>query len=87
MFALNSEASFDARIPKRIARGADQLFLYSIKGGTTTIVDALVKVIENHQGQLHLNEFVTDIQIENNQINGVETNLGNFYPADIIVAS
>lgn len=87
VFALNSEASFDARLPKRIARGADQLFLYSIKGGTTTLVDALVKVIKNYQGQLHLNEYVTAIQIDDNQVKGVETNLGNFYPAEIIVAS
>lgn len=87
VFALNSEASFDARIPKRIARGADQLFLYSIKGGTTTLVNALVKVIESHQGQFYLNEYVTDIQIVDNQVKGVETNLGNYYPADIIVAS
>ena len=87
VFALNPEPSFDARIPKRIARGADQLFHYSIKGGTTCLVKALVSVIEANQGKLHLNESVTRIIVEDNCVKGVETSLGQFYPADVIVAS
>jgi len=87
VFALNPEPSFDARIPKQIARGADQLFHYSIKGGTRSLVKALVGVIEKHQGALHLQESVDHIIIENNHVKGVNTSLGTFYPADLIVAS
>lgn len=87
VFALNPEPSFDARIPKTIARGADQLFHYSIKGGTTTIVDALVKVIEEKHGQFNLDEYITKINIENNKITGVESSKGEFYPADVVIAS
>lgn len=87
VFALNPEPSFDARIPKQVARGADQLYHYSIKGGTTTIVKALLKVIEEWQGVLHLNESVTKIVVENSQVKGVESSKGEFYPADVVVAS
>ncbi len=87
VFALNPEPSFDARIPKQIARGADQLFHYSIKGGTTCIVKALVSVTEANQGQLHFNESVNRIIIEDNCVKGVETSLGQFFPADVIIAS
>ena len=87
VFALNPEASFDARIPKQIARGADQLYYYSIKGGTTSIVKALTKVIEDHGGEIHLNEFITKINVENNKVSSVDSNNGVSYPADIIVAS
>lgn len=87
IFALNPEPSFDARIPKQIARGADQLFFYTIKGGTTSLVKALVQIIEEHHGKLHLNESVTRIVVEQNQVKGVETSLGEFHPADVVVAS
>lgn len=87
VFALNPEPSFDARIPKRIARGADQLFHYSIKGGTTSLVQALVNVIEGNNGEIHLNESVKKIEIENNQVKGVLTDHDQFFPADVVVAS
>lgn len=87
VFALNPEPSFDVRIPKQIAKGADQLYFYSIEGGTITIVNALVKVIEEHQGTLNLNESITRIVVESNQVKGVESNKGEFYPADVVVAS
>ena len=87
VFALNPEPSFDSRIPKSIARGADQLFYYSLIGGTTSLVQALVTVIEKNGGQIHLNESVSRILLENNQVKGVETSSGEFYPADVVVAS
>ncbi|HSM26226.1 MAG TPA: NAD(P)/FAD-dependent oxidoreductase [Anaerolineaceae bacterium] len=87
VFALNPEPSFDARIPKQIARGADQLYYYSIIGGTTTVVNALVRVIKENGGELHLNESVTGIDVVDNKVIAVRTSTGTTYPADVIVAS
>lgn len=87
VFALNPEPSFDARIPKQIQSGADQLYYYSLAGGTTQLVDALINVIESHSGKILLNESVSHIVVENNQVKGVETSNGQFYPADVVVAS
>ena len=86
VFALNPEPSFDARIPKQIQSGADQLYYYSLVGGSVNLVQAMVNVIESHGGEIHLNESVSRIVLENNQVKGVETTMGS-YPADVVVAS
>jgi phytoene desaturase len=87
VFALNQEPSFDHRVPKEVARNAEQLFLYSLVGGSTHLVDAMVQRINNLGGEIKLGETVQKIQIDSGKVKAVETSNGSIYPADCIVAS
>jgi phytoene dehydrogenase-like protein len=56
------------------------------KGGYGAIPKAYMKVCEDAGGELHLNEKVKKIIVENGIVQGVETDKG-FYPADIIISN
>jgi all-trans-retinol 13,14-reductase len=86
IFALNSELSFDKRIPKSLGKDIDQLYLYSILGGIKNLVNPLIDLIEDCNGKILVNTPVEKIIVEQNQVKGVEAK-GEFYPADIILAS
>jgi len=45
VFSLNPEAVYDKRMPSKLKNGVEQLYHYSILGGSRTLVDALVAVI------------------------------------------
>ncbi len=87
VFALNPETSFDKRIPKKLAEGAEQVSHYSILGGIGTLVDALVKRIEELGGKLYTGRPVTKIVISDQHVTGVIDQNGSFSPADLVVAS
>jgi phytoene dehydrogenase-like protein len=87
VFALNSASSFDKRIPKQLAPDTEQLDHYSILGGISTMVDALVGKIENSGGRILLNRPVFKIVSSNGKVSGVLDQDGNYFPADVVVAS
>jgi len=87
VFALNPEPSFDKRMPKKLADGAEQLFHYSILGGIGTLVDGLVKVIEEYGGQVYTHRPVSKIFVQNHHVTGVIDQKGEFTPADLVIAS
>ncbi len=87
VFALNPEASFEQRMPKTIAPGAEQLFHYSILGGAATLVDALVKRIQECGGQVWTGSPVARIAIEHGRAAGVVDAQGCLTPADVVIAS
>jgi all-trans-retinol 13,14-reductase len=87
VFALNYETFYEKRIPKTLGKDTDQLYLYSVLGGISTLVDALVTKIENHGGEVHRCQTVTRINIANNHVTGVVDNEGQVTPADVVVAS
>ncbi len=86
VFALNSELSFDERMPAKIGRNAVQLSLYSLLGGIQNLTQPFVNLIESLGGQIHLNSPVEKIMIEDQTAKGVMVK-GAFHPADVVLAS
>lgn len=87
VFALNPEASFEARMPKVIAPGAEQLYHYSVLGGIGTLVQALVQRITECGGQIRTGCPVSSIMVEKGRAKGVVDQQGSFHPADVVIAS
>ncbi|MHA1518601.1 MAG: phytoene desaturase family protein [Promethearchaeota archaeon] len=87
VFALNPEPSFDKRMPAHINSLAKQLYHYSIRGGISTMVDALEKVITDAGGNVHLNSLVTKINVEKNKVTGIMVNETDNRDFDLVVAN
>ena len=87
VFALNYETFYEKRIPKELAKGADQLYLYNVLGGISTLVDAMVEKIESHGGKVYTHRPVAQIIIEENRVVGVLDDRGQVTTADVVVAS
>jgi len=87
VFALNYETFYDKRIPKTLGRDTDQLYLYSVLGGISNLVDGLVRKIESHGGLVIVNCAVTRIQVDGNRATGVVDHTGKVIPADVVIAS
>jgi all-trans-retinol 13,14-reductase len=87
VFALNYETFYEKRIPRTLAKNADQLFLYNVLGGISSLVDALVEKIESHGGKVFTHRPITQIRIEENRVVGVIDGRREETPADIVVAS
>jgi prolycopene isomerase len=87
VFALNPEPSFDSRMEKQLGKNSDQLYFYSLLGGTRSLVDPLVTCIQQHGGSLRMQTDIVKIQVENGKVSGVRTANGEFIAADIVVAS
>ena len=56
-------------------------------GGTGAIVNALVKLIEEQDGTIHLNAEVDEITIKNGKATGIRLKDGTTHPADHIVSN
>lgn len=87
VFALNPEASFDKRMPRELAPGAEQLYHYSVLGGIGTWVDALVRHIESHGGVIHTGRPVSRIVVDGGRVTGVVDAAGSMVPAEVVIAS
>lgn len=87
VFALNSEASFEARMPAEIAPGAKQLYQYSVLGGVGRLIDALADKLRALGGVIHTGRAVTRIRVEEGGVRGVEDATGAFLPAGVVIAS
>jgi phytoene dehydrogenase-like protein len=87
VFALNAEAVYDRRIPKQLAKDAETLFHYSILGGMSTLVEALIRRIDACGGSIRTDSPVTKILVENNKAIGVIVGEDETLPADVVVAS
>ncbi|MBN1583294.1 MAG: NAD(P)/FAD-dependent oxidoreductase [Anaerolineae bacterium] len=86
IFALNSELSFDKRIPKSLGANTDQLYLYSMLGGIQKLTRPMIDMIESKGGKIAVESPVEKIVVENNKVTGVQVG-GEFHPADVVLAS
>jgi phytoene dehydrogenase-like protein len=86
IFALNSELSFDKRIPKSLGANTDQIYLYSMLGGIKKLTQPLIDLIESQGGKIFVESLVEKIVVENNKVSGVQVD-GKFHPADVVLAS
>ena len=87
VFALNAEATFDNRLPAELEPGCVQLYQYSILGGVSTLVDALVARILMGGGKVLASRPIGQIRVENGHVSGVADTDGNFFPAQAVVAT
>lgn len=87
VFALNAEASFDHRVPRLLARDAEQLYHYSVLGGMDTLVAALIGAIEARGGKIFTNRPVARILVSDNRVVGVLDGEGNRSEAGAVIAS
>jgi len=87
VFALNPEASFEKRMPRTLGPNAEQLYHYSVKGGISTLVDALVAKIEAAGGQVILNTAIEQVLVDDGRVTGVRSVDGILIPAEVIIAS
>lgn len=87
VFALNPETSFDARMEKMLPNKGEQIFQYSLPGGTTLLVDALVNSIQQNGGEIRLSTDIDQILLKDGKVTSVRTALGEIIPADLVVAS
>jgi all-trans-retinol 13,14-reductase len=86
IFALNSELSFDKRIPKSLGANTDQLYLYSMLGGIKNLTQPMISLIESKGGKIAVESPVEKIVIENNKVTGVQVG-SEFHPANVVLAS
>jgi len=86
IFALNSELSFDKRIPKSLGSNTDQLYLYSMLGGIKNLTQPMIDLIENKDGKIVVESPVEKIVVKSNKVVGVQVS-GEFHPADVVLAS
>jgi phytoene desaturase len=56
-------------------------------GGTGAIVDALVKLIQEQDGQMYLNAEIDEILVENGQAVGIRLKNGDIHRADAVVSN
>jgi phytoene desaturase len=56
-------------------------------GGTGSIVNAMVKLIEEQGGQLHVNQKVDEILVSNGRVRGVQLGNGDKLDADVVVSN
>ncbi len=86
VFALNSELSFEDRMPAKIGRNANQLALYSLLGGIENLITPLVGLIQSCGGEIKCNATVQKIVIEDQTAKGVIIG-DQFFPADVVLSS
>jgi phytoene desaturase len=61
--------------------------VHFVKGGTTALVSAFVKLLEKKGAKLHLNSSVDKIELENKKVKRVFTKDGKMYEADLVVSN
>lgn len=56
-------------------------------GGTGAIVDAMVRLLEELGGKVHLNQDVASLGLSGRKVTGLYTRDGAFHPADIVISN
>jgi all-trans-retinol 13,14-reductase len=87
VYALNPEPSFDKRMPAQLAKGAVQLYYYSVLGGISKLANALAEYIEARGGTIQTGRPIAHIRVENKRATGVIDDRGSFTSADVVIAS
>ncbi|MCJ7648928.1 MAG: NAD(P)/FAD-dependent oxidoreductase [Candidatus Lokiarchaeota archaeon] len=87
VFALNPEPFYEKRMPMKLNKNTNHMHLFSILGGMGTLVNGLITEITKKGGQILLNHLITKINISDNKATGLETENGEKFPFDLIIAS
>ena len=87
VFVINPETAYEKRISKKLARNTEEVYHYSILGGVSTLVDALIEKIQQNGGEIRTKCPVSKIAIEGNRATGVIDCDGKHIPANVVIAS
>jgi phytoene dehydrogenase-like protein len=87
VFTLNSEISFERRMPVELARNAVMTRSYSIIGGLKTLVEAMTGGISAHGGTIHTNCAIEKIVVADGCVRGVVDQTGKVHDCDAVIAS
>jgi protoporphyrinogen oxidase len=88
-YADNISAAWIWTRIRRIGRSRRSIFqeeLGYIKGGSLTLVNALVKGIQSNGGRIHLGNAVREVTVRDGRVNGVQTSNGH-HSADAIICT
>lgn len=61
--------------------------VHFVKGGTTALVEAFVKLLKNKGANIHFNSSVKKIETQRRKVIGVHTTDERFYPAEVVVSN
>lgn len=87
IFTLNSEITFEKRMPARLAKNAVMTRSYSIIGGLKKLMKAMSDEIVVCGGKVHTNCAIEKIIIKDGKARGVVDRTGTVYDSDVVIAS
>ena len=87
IFTLNSEITFEKRMPPQLGKNAVMVPSYSIIGGAKKLINAMAEGIEKCGGKLHSNCAVQKIIVKDGKACGVVDQDGKVHECDVVVAS
>jgi phytoene dehydrogenase-like protein len=87
IFTLNSEISFEKRMPVLLAKNAVMTRSYSVVGGLKILMKAMADAITAYGGKIHTNCTIDGIVIKDNKASGVVDQTGKVYDCDVVIAS
>ncbi len=61
--------------------------VWFVKGGTTALVQSMVRLLKKHHVDIQLSSPVHKIRVEKGKVQGVEIEDGRFIPADLVVSN
>lgn len=87
IFTLNSEISFEKRMPVQLAKNAVMTRSYSIIGGLKTLMKAMADGVAACGGKIHTDCAVEAIVVEAGKARGMADAAGRMYDCDVVIAS
>jgi phytoene desaturase len=87
VFMLNAEKAYERRMPSQLARDAEMIGLYTIRGGTRALVEAYLAALAESGAELRLNATVERIRVEVGRVTGVSLADGTSLAAERVIAS
>ena len=87
IFTLNSEISFEKRMPAQLAKNAVMTRSYSIVGGLKNLMNVMADGIESCGGKIQTRCAIESIVVKDGKACGVVDSDGKVYECDGVVAS
>jgi phytoene dehydrogenase-like protein len=87
IFSLNSEITFEKRMPVQLAKNAVMTRSYSIVGGMKALIQAMAEGIAACGGKIHTDCAITRILVKDGKACGLVDQAGTVYDCDVVIAS
>jgi phytoene desaturase len=87
IFTLNSEITFEKRMPAQLAKDAVMIRSYSIIDGLKKLINAMAEGIIERGGKIHTNCAIEEILVSGGKACGVVDRRGQTHNCDIVIAS
>ena len=84
---INPEAAYDERVPLEYGGHTRRSSWTFIRNGTRAMVDAIAGAVTGYGGEIHLETEVTQIQVKDGRVTGIELDGEQRQQVDAVVAS